>query len=53
MGNPNLEFSMGKILLLDKYRFLNPRHLREIMQSVKTLTAVRNSPASKKMLDAH
>ena len=32
MGNPNLEFSTGKILLLDKYRFLDPRHFREVVK---------------------
>jgi len=32
MGNPNLEFSTGKILLLDKYRFFDPGYLREVVQ---------------------
>ena len=30
MGNPNLEFTTGKILLLDKNRFLDLGHLREV-----------------------
>jgi hypothetical protein len=32
MGNPNLEFTTGKILLRDKNRFLELGHLREVVQ---------------------
>ena len=40
MGNPNLEFSTGKILLLDKYRFLDPGHLRELYSFFRMISEI-------------
>ena len=40
MGNPNLEFSTGKILLLDKNRFLDTGHLRELYSFFRMISEI-------------
>ena len=40
MGNPNLEFTTGKILLRDKNRFLELGHLSEVVQFFRMINKI-------------